>query len=111
MCNHDPSYAGCVFEANFHGKKGLRKALEGRITILGLPNLPSLGKFLSLIGEKRWLTIHLLDSNTSMAHKHMTSSKQPTGNFRLCIHNISKLDLLLAKLFLILLQPSLIILN
>jgi len=65
----------------------------------------------SLVCEDGWLTIHLLDRHLGVSHHHISGTQQSPGNLRLSVHNISKLDLLLSKLLLVLLQPLLIVLD
>ena len=93
-----------------------------------------------LIVEDGWLSVHLLDRHLGVAHHHVAAGQQPPGNLGLGIaanksmvsnsnltlteilfdlyrterrylHNVSKLDLFLAKFLLIFLQPSLIVLD
>ena len=82
-----------------------------------------------LVAEDGWLTIHLLDRHLGVTHHHIPRTQQSPDNLGLGIpaekhmnqihqltqcqylHNISKLDLLLAELFLVLLQPSLVVLD
>ena len=82
-----------------------------------------------LVAEDGWLTIHLLDRHLGVTHHHIPRTQQSPDNLGLGIpaekhmnqkhhlrqwqylHNISKLDLLLAELLLVLLQPSLVVLD
>ena len=93
-----------------------------------------------LIVEDGWLSVHLLDRHLGVAHHHVAAGQQPPGNLGLGVaanqnmvsnsnltlteilfdlyriehrylHNISKLDLFLAKLLLVFLKPRLVILD
>jgi len=64
-----------------------------------------------LVSEQCGLAIHLLHGDLSMADQDVASSKQASGNLGLSVHDVSKLDLLFPKFLLVLLQPSLIVLN
>ena len=85
---------------------------------------------LHLIVEQCGLAIHLLNGNPGVSNKHMTLAQQPAGHLWFSVagkaelvlifvidaqgehlHNVAKLDLLLAKLLLVLLQPGLVVLD
>lgn len=64
-----------------------------------------------LVVEQGGLAVHLLNSNPSMPYQHVALAQQPASYLRLGVDNIAKLDLLLAKFLLVLLQPGLVVLD
>jgi len=64
-----------------------------------------------LVVEDSGLAVHLLDLYFGVADHDMPNAKKTLSHLRVSVYDISKLDLLLAKLLLVLLQPGLVILD
>jgi len=64
-----------------------------------------------LIVEQGGLSIHLLDSDPGVTHQHMALAEKSACHLGFSVDNVAKLDLLLAKFLLVLLQPRLVVLD
>ena len=53
-----------------------------------------------LVDKLSWLTVHFFDGDFGMADHNVSLGQQTLGDGRVSVHNVTKLNLLLSKLFL-----------